>query len=133
MNENKDKAVQSDALVLFGITGDLAYKMIFPALYAMAKRGALLAPVIGVALQKWTLEQLYERVKDSLQQAGGIDNQKAFDGLLSLLRYVSGDYSNRDTFTASKKSWATPVIRPIIWRSHPCSLKPSSRGWEQQA
>ena len=103
MNENSDKAVPSDALVLFGITGDLAYKMIFPALYAMAKRGALTAPVIGVALQKWTQEQLYERVKDSLQRAGGIDNQNAFDGLLSLLHYVSGDYSNRDTFTALKK------------------------------
>src|SRR4030095_6961290 len=103
MNENKRKAVQSDALVLFGITGDLAYKMIFPALYAMAKRGALRVPVIGVALQKWSLEQLYERVKDSLQHAGGIDNQKAFDQLLSLLGYVSGDYSNRETFTALKK------------------------------
>jgi glucose-6-phosphate 1-dehydrogenase len=103
MNENSDKTVQSDALVLFGITGDLAYKMIFPALYAMAKRGALRTPVIGVALQTWTLEQLYERVKDSLQHAGGIDNQKAFDQLLALLRYVSGDYSNRETFTALKK------------------------------
>src|SRR5690349_12484772 len=103
MNQNNGKAVQSDALVLFGITGDLAYKMIFPALYAMAKRGALRVPVIGVALQNWTQEQLFERVKDSLQHAGGIDNQKAFDQLLSLLRYVSGDYSNRDTFTTLKK------------------------------
>ena len=74
MNENNGKAVHSDALVLFGITGDLAYKMIFPALYAMAKRGALRFPVIGVALQTWSLEQLYERVKDSLQHAGGIDD-----------------------------------------------------------
>jgi len=103
MKENNGNAIQSDALVLFGITGDLAFKMIFPALYAMAKRGALRTPVIGVALQKWTLEQLHARVKDSLQHAGGIDNQKAFDQLLALLRYVSGDYSNRDTFTALKK------------------------------
>jgi glucose-6-phosphate 1-dehydrogenase len=103
MNTNNRKAIPSDALVLFGITGDLAHKMIFPALYAMAKRGALTAPVIGVALQKWTLEQLYERVKGSLQQAGGIDDQKAFDKLLSLLHYVSGDYSNPDTFKALKK------------------------------
>jgi glucose-6-phosphate 1-dehydrogenase len=103
MNENNGQAVQSDALVLFGITGDLAYKMIFPALYAMAKRGALRFPVIGVALQTWSLGQLYERVKDSLQHAGGIDDQKTFDQLLALLRYVSGDYSNPDTFTALKK------------------------------
>src|SRR5678816_204527 len=103
MNENKGEPVQSDALVLFGITGDLAYKMIFPALYAMAKRGALRFPVIGVALQTWSLAQLYERVKDSLQHAGGIDDDKAFDELLALLRYVSGDYSHPDTFTALKK------------------------------
>jgi len=103
MNKNNDQAVQSDALVLFGITGDLAYKMIFPALYALAKRGALSVPVIGVAREKWSLAQLHARVKDSLQQAGGIDNKKAFDGLLSLLRYVSEDYSNPDTFTALKK------------------------------
>src|SRR5690349_10744663 len=104
MNENKGKAVQSDALVLFGVTGDLAYKMIFPALYAMVKRGALRVPVIGVALPKWSMAQLSERVKDSLEQAGEIDDHKAFDGLLSLLSYVSGDYSNPDPFTAIKKA-----------------------------
>jgi glucose-6-phosphate 1-dehydrogenase len=103
MSENNGKAFPSDALVLFGITGDLAYKMIFPALYALAKRGALRVPVIGVALEKWSLAQLQARVKDSLQHAGDIDNKKAFDQLLSLLRYVSGDYSNPATFSALKK------------------------------
>ncbi|HET6597251.1 MAG TPA: glucose-6-phosphate dehydrogenase [Anaerolineales bacterium] len=103
MNQNNGKAVPSDALVLFGITGDLAYKLIFPSLYAMAKRGALKVPVIGVALQEWSLAQLHERVKASVQRAGGIDNQKALDHLLSLLHYVSGDYSHPDTFTALKK------------------------------
>lgn len=104
MNENNGKAVLSDALVLFGVTGDLAYKMIFPALYAMAKRRALKVPVIGVALQTWSLAQLQERVKDSLEHAGGIDDRKAFDQLLSLLSYVSGDYSHPETFTALKKA-----------------------------
>jgi glucose-6-phosphate 1-dehydrogenase len=104
MNENNGKAVQSDALVLFGITGDLAYKMIFPSLYAMVKRGALKVPIIGVALQEWSPAQLHERVKGSLQHAGGIDDQKAFDRFLSLLSYVSGDYGNRDTFTVIKKA-----------------------------
>ena len=104
MNEHNGKAVQSDALVLFGVTGDLAHKMIFPALYAMAKRRALAVPVIGVALQEWSLAQLHARVEDSLQQAGGIDDQKAFEHLLSLLRYVSGDYNDQATFTAIKKA-----------------------------
>jgi glucose-6-phosphate 1-dehydrogenase len=49
---------RSDALVLFGVTGDLAHKMILPALYAMVKRGTLKAPVVGVALPKWSLARL---------------------------------------------------------------------------
>jgi glucose-6-phosphate 1-dehydrogenase len=48
----------SDALVLFGVTGDLAHEMTFPALYAMEKRGTLTVPVIGVALPKWSLDDL---------------------------------------------------------------------------
>jgi len=95
-------APRSDALVLFGVTGDLAHKMIFPALYAMVKRGALKVPVIGVAFPKWRLAHLHTRVKDSLKRSGGIDNQRAFQHLLSLLRYVSGDYHDPDTFTAIK-------------------------------
>ena len=78
-------APRSDALVLFGVTGDLAHKMIFPALYAMAKRGALKVPVIGVASPKWSLAQLRKRATDSIKQAGGIDDQRALDHLLSLL------------------------------------------------
>ena len=97
-------AARSDALVLFGVTGDLAHKMIFPALYAMAKRGALTVPVIGVALPKWSVERLHERVQDSLKQSGGIDDRPAFDHLLSRLSYVSGDYNDEGTFAAIKKA-----------------------------
>src|SRR5512141_2984155 len=97
-------APRSDALVLFGVTGDLAHKMIFPALYAMAKRGALKVPVIGVAFPKWSLTRLRKRVTDSVKQSGGIDNQRALDHLLSLLRYVSGDYNDPGTFTALKQT-----------------------------
>ena len=104
MARNHDHRVQSDALVLFGVTGDLAHKLIFPALYAMVKRGALAVPVIGVASPKWNLEQLHARVKDSLEQSGGIDDPKAFDRLLSLFSYVSGDYNDPNTFAAIKKT-----------------------------
>lgn len=95
---------RSDALVLFGVTGDLAHKMIFPALYAMAKRGNLTVPVIGVASSQWTLAQLRKSVTDSIQQSGGIDNQSVLSHLLSLLRYVSGDYNDPDTFTKIKET-----------------------------
>ena len=93
---------RSDALVLFGVTGDLAHKMIFPALYGMAKRGELSIPVIGVAFPKWSLERLHKRVTDSIERSGGIDNKRALKRLLSLLSYVSGDYENPDTFAAIK-------------------------------
>src|SRR5674476_1211391 len=98
------KASHSDALVLFGVTGDLAHKMIFPALYAMVKRGTLKVPVIGVALPKWSLARLHKRVTESIERAGGVDNQPALHHLLSLLRYVSGDYDDSKTFTAIKSA-----------------------------
>ena len=75
------KTSHSDALVLFGVTGDLAHKMIFPALYAMVKRGTLNVPIIGVALPKWSLARLHERVTESIAGAGGVDDQRALQHL----------------------------------------------------
>src|ERR1035441_646266 len=97
-------ASHSDALVLFGVTGDLAHKMIFPALYAMVKRGTLKVPVVGVALPKWSLDRLHKRVTESIERSGGVDNQRALHHLLSLLKYVSGDYDDPNTFTAIKSA-----------------------------
>ncbi|MFI5093333.1 MAG: glucose-6-phosphate dehydrogenase [Candidatus Acidiferrales bacterium] len=112
---------RSDALVLFGVTGDLAHKMIFPALYAMAKRGALKVPVIGVAFPKWSLERLHKRVTDSIKRSGGIDNRRALKHLLSLFGYVSGDYKDAATFTALKKSLGK-ARRPAHYLAIPPSL-----------
>jgi glucose-6-phosphate 1-dehydrogenase len=94
--------VQSDALVFFGATGDLAYKKIFPALQKMIKRGKLNVPVIGVANAGWTLDQLKARARDSVEKHGGL-NQAAFDKLSKLLRYVDGDYQAPATFEALRK------------------------------
>ena len=113
--------IHSDVLVLFGVTGDLAHKMIFPALYAMVKRGALKVPVIGVAFPQWTIAQLHERVKDSIDQAGGIDDQRAFQELLSKLKYVSGDYKDPATFTAIKQALGESR-RPAHYLAIPPSL-----------
>lgn len=104
MDGTKVGAAPSDALVLFGITGDLAHKMIFPALYAMAKRGVLDVPVIGVASSKWNLAQLRERAEDGIRQSGAIDDPSALRHLLSLLRYVKGDYNTASTFKALRKT-----------------------------
>src|SRR5436190_1358269 len=92
----------SDALVFFGATGDLAYKKIFPALQAMARRGHLDVPVIGVAKAGWGLEQFRARARDSVEKHGGLD-AAAFGKLASLLRYVDGDYKDPATFQALRK------------------------------
>ena len=92
----------SDALVFFGATGDLAYKKIFPALQAMAKRGHLNVPVIGVAKAGWTLDQLRARAQESVEKYGGLD-RPAFDKLCGLLRYVDGDYRDPATFEALRR------------------------------
>jgi glucose-6-phosphate 1-dehydrogenase len=94
--------VQSDALVFFGATGDLAYKKIFPSLQAMVKHGRLNVPVIGVAKAGWNLDQLKERARDSVEKHGGID-PPSFDKLMGLLRYVDGDYNDGATFKELRK------------------------------
>ncbi|MDQ3261869.1 MAG: glucose-6-phosphate dehydrogenase (NADP(+)), partial [Pseudomonadota bacterium] len=103
MNKANDLAPPSDALVLFGVTGDLVHKKIFPALYAMAKRGVLTVPVVGVATSKWSVAQLRKRAMDSIKRLGRIDDERAAQHLLSLLRYVSGDYNDLGTFEALKQ------------------------------
>ena len=97
--------MHSDALVFFGATGDLAYKKIFPALQAMVRRGTLSVPVIGVAKAGWTLNQLQDRAKDSLEKHGGVDPD-AWAKLSSLLRYVDGDYADGSTFAEVRKQLA---------------------------
>jgi glucose-6-phosphate 1-dehydrogenase len=95
-------AIQSDALVFFGATGDLAHKKIFPSLQAMVKHGRLNVPVIGVAKAGWNLDQLKARARDSVEKHGGID-PVSFDKLLGLLRYVDGDYNDLSTFQTLRK------------------------------
>ena len=111
----------SDALVLFGVTGDLAHKKIFPALYAMAKKDALKVPIIGVAMPKWDLARLREQVADSVRQSGEIDNQRAFKHLLSSFSYVSGDYNDKGTFAGIKQALGS-AQRPCHYLAIPPSL-----------
>jgi glucose-6-phosphate 1-dehydrogenase len=111
----------SDALVIFGVTGDLAHKMIFPALYAMVKKCVLRVPVIGVAFPKWSMVRLHKRVTDSIERSGGIDNKRALQHLLSLLKYVSGDYKDPGTFAAIKEV-LVKARRPAHYLAIPPSL-----------
>jgi glucose-6-phosphate 1-dehydrogenase len=114
-------SAHSDALVLFGVTGDLAHKMIFPALYALSQRGELKVPVIGVAFPKWTLKQLRQRMTDSIRKSCGIGNQRAFHHFLSQFSYVSGDYKDPGTFAAIKTALGR-TQRPAHYLAIPPSL-----------
>src|SRR5215831_3644460 len=105
MIETMTNPFQSDACVLFGATGDLAFKQIFPALQAMTLRGHLEMPVIIVARSGWSIDQLKGRMRESLEQHGGVD-EHAFSKLTARLQYVDGDYSDANTYTRLRKALA---------------------------
>jgi len=111
---------RSDALVLFGITGDLAFQKIVPALQAMVRRKNLDVPVVGVARSGWNKDRLVERMHASLTEHGGVD-QAAFDKLVSLLRYVDGDYTDPDTFTRLREALGDARF-PLHYLAIPPSL-----------
>ncbi len=94
-------ARNADAFVFYGATGDLAYKKIFPALQGLIRRGALDVPIVAVAKDPWTLEQLQARARESLATHGGLD-EAAATRMFQLLRYVGGDYEDAATFSGIK-------------------------------
>lgn len=113
---------RSDALTIFGVTGDLAYKKIFPALQAMVKRGELDMPVIGVARADWTLDKLRERVRESLDRSGDVD-PGAFAKLSAQLQYIQGDYQSADTYERLRQA-LSGAARPL----HYLAIPPSTFG-----
>ena len=113
-------AAHSDALAFFGASGDLVYKKIFPALHAMARRGRLDVPVIGVARSDWTLEQFRARARESVERHGGVD-EAAFAKLRDRLRYVRGEYGDPATFAALREQLGG-ARRPLHYLAIPPSL-----------
>jgi glucose-6-phosphate 1-dehydrogenase len=97
-------AAQSDGLVLFGASGDLAYKMIFPALAGMERRGRLNVPVVGVARTSWSVRQFRARVEASVREHGRPTDRKALPALLGRLAYVSGEYNKPATYAAIRRA-----------------------------
>ena len=123
----------SDALVFFGATGDLAYKKIFPSLQAMARRGDLDVPVIGVAKAGWTLDQLRARAQESVEKYGGLDRD-AFAKLSGLLRYVDGDYKDPATFEALRRELAGARAPGALPRDPSAALRTASwNNWPNPA
>ena len=115
--------LQSDALVLFGASGDLAHKKIFPALYAMFRRGRLDAPIIGVARSRWSLDEFKAHALDAIGQSDGFDRQIA-RRFTELLKYVQGDYNNIETFKTMRSVLGSGK-RPLFYLAIPPSMFPA--------
>ena len=111
----------SDALVVFGITGDLAFKKIFPALENLERRGRLPAVLVGVARGGLTREAVIERMRESLRQHGDGTDADALRRLEEKLRYVDGDYREDATF-AALRSAIDGARRPCHYLAIPPSL-----------
>ena len=124
------KPAKSDALVFFGATGDLAKKQIFPALYGLVANEELDIPVIGVAFSQWTLKDLQDRARESVLAAKPDADKATLNRLVSLLRYVDGDYADAATFDALKAELGTATspthylaIPPVLFETVVKGLK----------
>jgi glucose-6-phosphate 1-dehydrogenase len=109
--------IESDALVIFGITGDLAYKKIIPAIYGLMRRGRLNGPVLGVARDGWSPD----RIRASLRDHGGDVDEAGIASLQDRLRYVTGDYRDPETFRRLRSALGT-ARAPLHYLAIPPSL-----------
>jgi glucose-6-phosphate 1-dehydrogenase len=105
--------MKADALVLFGATGDLAKKKLFPALYDLEDLGELDIPIVGVASSKWTQEVFKENVESAVRARKPDVNEAALSKLLGEIKLIVGDYEDPQTFVAlaeALKDFKLPVI-----------------------
>src|SRR4029077_10273683 len=93
-----DTSQRGDVFVIFGITGDLARVMTFRSLYRLEQRKLLDTPIVGVAVDDWTLEQLIERARTSIVATGEQLDPAVFDRLAARFSYVQGDFSDDETY-----------------------------------
>ncbi|HEY2311725.1 MAG TPA: glucose-6-phosphate dehydrogenase [Gaiellaceae bacterium] len=104
---------KGDVLVIFGITGDLAKVMTFRSLYRLEARGLLDCPIVGVAVDDWSVDQLRERARTSIEGTGEKLDEKVFDRFAERLSYVSGDFTDPATYErvgAAIHGATTPVF-----------------------
>ncbi len=94
----------TDVLVVFGITGDLAKVMTFRSLYRLERRGLLDCPIVGVAVDDWTVDQLKERAKTSIESTGEPLDSEVFDRFANRLSYVEGDFGEAATYERVAKA-----------------------------
>jgi glucose-6-phosphate 1-dehydrogenase len=112
---------ESDALVFFGASGDLAFKQVFPALYQMVRKGGLNIPIIGVAKSGWTIDNLRRRARESLERHGGVVDEGGFTRLVERMRYIDGDYRDLATFR-ELRAMLEDAKHPLHYLAIPPSL-----------
>jgi glucose-6-phosphate 1-dehydrogenase len=95
---SEDTQRKADVLVIFGITGDLAKKMTLRSLYRLEQRGLLDCPIVGVAVEDWTVEHLREHAREAISATGQALDEKVFERLAARLSYVSGDFKDAGTY-----------------------------------
>jgi glucose-6-phosphate 1-dehydrogenase len=110
-----------DALVVFGITGDLARKMTFRSLYRLERRKLLDCPVIGVAVEDWDAERLRQRARESIVQSGEKLDERVFSRFSNRLQYVSGDFADAQTYTRVAEALVNKP-NPVFYLEIPPSL-----------
>jgi len=113
----------ADALVIFGASGDLCARKIFPALYNLTRRGHLDVPVIGVARAGWQREELIAHVRESVAKAEKTPDAAVLDRLAGLLQYVDGDYRQAATFAALRQALGSSKS-PLHYLAIPPSMFP---------
>jgi glucose-6-phosphate 1-dehydrogenase len=111
----------ADVLVIFGITGDLARVMTYRSLYRLEARGILDCPVVGVAFEDWTLEQLVERARDSIAASGEDLDEEVFARLAARLSYHHGDFTDQATYEQVAKA-IEGTTSPVFYLEIPPSL-----------
>src|SRR5436309_16066834 len=96
--QHEDASGSADVLVVFGITGDLAKVMTFHSLYRLERRGLLDCPILGVAVQDWTVEQLRDHARECIAGCGETIDDETFNRLAARFSYVSGDFADGETY-----------------------------------
>jgi glucose-6-phosphate 1-dehydrogenase len=113
---------RSDSLVLFGVTGDLAKRKIFPAVYTMAVEGTCEVPVVGFASSEWDDERLRGRAREAIEAAGGLD-EEIWERLAPHITYVQGDYRDPAAFAALRQRLGeVGSERPLFYLAVPPAL-----------
>jgi glucose-6-phosphate 1-dehydrogenase len=117
----KQSESAADVLAIFGISGDLAKKMTFRALYRLEARGKLGCPIVGVAIDEWDDEKLRQHAREAIGATVGDPDEDVFDRLAARLSYVQGDYGEAETFARVGKALGD-AKHPVFYLEIPPSL-----------